>query len=124
MNKIKKKIKHLRSYDLFGYPISLSFRKKTSYKTVCGGFLSLLIIIFFISLCIYSIFRLFNKEYMETSKYLMNLGKKIGSLELNTNNFMLGVKFDNELLNNWSKSYINITLTQITQYRNLTNVGK
>ena len=61
---------------------------------------------------------------METSKYLINLGKELGSLELNTNNFMLAVKFDSDLLNNWSKSYINITLTQITQYRNLTNIWK
>lgn len=124
METIQKKIKFLKSYDLFGYPISLSFKKKSKYTTICGGILSLAIIIFFLLIFTYSIYKLFNQQYKETSKYMMNLGNQYGSLDLNTNNFMIAIKFDSESINNWSKPFINISMFQTTQYRNSTSTWK
>lgn len=117
-------LKFLKSYDMFGYPISLSFKKKSTYTTIWGGFFSIIVICLLTSLFTYSFYKLFNREYLETSKYIMNLGNEYGSLDLNTENFMIAMKFDSELINNWTQPFINITLLQVTQYRNITNTWK
>lgn len=124
MNTFQKNLKFLKTYDLFGYPISLSFKKKSTYTTICGGVLSLIIVSFLLIIFTYSIFKLFNQEYKETTKYITNLGNEYGDLNLNSDNFMVGVKFDNELLNNWTKPFMSVIMYQTTQFRNSTNTWK
>lgn len=114
----------LKRFDMFGYPVSLTFKKKTTYQTIYGGLFTLLLVFVFLIISVYSIYKLFNQDYKETFKYEMNLGETYGSLPLNSNNFMMAVKFDAEQLNNWTIPFINVSLIKVTQFRNETKTFK
>lgn len=124
MEFFQEKLKFLRKYDKFGYPISLSFKAKPTYNTICGGFFSIVIVIFFLFVSGYSFYKLFNQEYKETNKYILNLGSSFGDLQLNTDNFMMACKFDNDVLNNWTMPFMMVSLTQVRQFRNASGISK
>ena len=61
----------IRSFDLFGYPIELSFKNKHSHTTVFGGLLSFLflfIFLFFTIISCYDLFSLFSELYPKSEK--------------------------------------------------------
>ena len=124
MANFKRNFKFLKGFDMFGYPVSLSFKKNTTYQTIYGGFFTLLLVFAFLMISVYSIYKLFNQDYKETFKYETNLGETYGSLPLKGNNFMMAVKFDAEQLNNWTTPYINVSLIKVTQFRNETKTFK
>lgn len=117
-------LKMLSFLDIFGYQISLSFKKKTIHRTKCGGFISLTLFLFILGLSIYCLSRLFNEEYKENYTKIKRLGDNFGSLPLKGENFMLAVKFDNNLINDWDKPFLNITLTKTTNINNNSVLSK
>lgn len=119
-----KPFKLVRELDLFGYPISLSYNKKTHHKTKMGGFLTAMFLIFIIALTIYCILKLFNQEYKVNYKSTLRSTNHYGSISLNGNNFMMAVKFDSDLFNDWTKPLLNVTLVQTTQFRNKNGITK
>ncbi len=119
-----KKFKGFKKYDIFGYPIALTMKNEDSYKTVFGGLLTIGIITFFFGIVIYSFYKLFTKQNMETAKFEVNLGDSYGNLDLNDENLMLAIRFDQNVLNNWTKPFMNITLNHVTQFRNTSTVWK
>lgn len=124
MANFKLSFRFLKEFDMFGYPVSLSFKKNTTYQTIYGGFFTLLLVLVFLMISIYSMYKLFNQDYKETFRYEINLGDTYGSLPLKSENFMMAVKFDAEKLNNWTIPYINVSLIKVTQFRNETTTFK
>ena len=112
----------MRSLDIFGSPISLSFKKNKVFKTALGGFATFLLISFMLLVSIWAFYQLFNNEYLESSKYVRNLGDVYGPLALDSSNFMLAFRLSLNYLNNWTNPYVNVTLTQMIQYRNSTAI--
>lgn len=119
-----KSLKSLKSFDLFGYPISLTFQKKTQFTTILGGCITLIIKIFFFLLSLYSFYKLFSQEYEETSNFQNNLGEKYGDLKMDSSNFMLTLRFDQDLINNWANPFLNVNVVKVFQSRNGTKVSK
>ena len=124
MNSFFKHFKLIRDLDLFGYPISLSFNKKTHHQTKLGGFFTAIFLLFIIGLTAYCIFKLINKDYKLNYASMSRLTDHYGSIPLNGNNFMMAVKFDSDLFNDWDKPLLNITLIQTTQFRNKNGITK
>lgn len=110
-----KNVKLLKNLDIFGYPISLSFKDKTLYKSVCGGFFTLFLIMLMVILTCYCFFKLFNEDYKESYKYVSRLSESFGNLNMSTDNFMLALKFDAPLLNNWDQPLLNISFARIVK---------
>lgn len=118
------RLKFLKNLDIFGYMISLSFKKETLHKSLFGGINTMLLASFMIGLSIFCLFKLFNEDYKENYKYVGKLAGHFGSLDLNGRNFMMAAKFDNDLINNWTNPFLNITLTQTSQIRNQNGTTK
>lgn len=112
-----KRLEFLKNIDIFGYMISLSFKKETLHKTLFGGITTTLLAFFMAGLSIFCLFKLFNQDYKENYKYVGKLPGQFGSLDLNGHNFMMAAKFDDETINNWANPFLNITLTQTNQIR-------
>jgi len=121
---INKKIKFFKKCDIFGYPVTLTMKNESTYKTVFGGFLTIILIIFFFCVIIYSFYMLFTKQTLQTNKYELNLGANYGFLNLTDQDVMIAILFDDNNLNNWTHPYINVTMEVVTQYRNSTTVWK
>lgn len=121
---LSKKFKFFKKYDIFGCPVALTMKNEDTYKTIFGGIVTTILTIFFLGVILYSFFKLFTRQNMETNKYELNLGSSYGFLDLNQENFMLAVKFDAEILNNWTLPYMNLTLMHVTQFRNTSKVWK
>lgn len=119
MKNIRNKFKFLKNYDLFGHPVTLSMNEKTFYKTVFGGMVSFILEISFLLLIIYSLNQLFSNQYVQTSRYDINLIDSFGKLALNQKEFALALKFDTDILNNWTNPYMNISLIQTHLTRSL-----
>lgn len=124
MRSFLKSFKLVRRLDLFGYPISLSFKKKTHHKTELGGLLTFLFLIFIIALSSYCILKLFNQDYKVNYKSISRSTDHYGSISLYGNNFMMAVKFDNDFFNNWDKPLLNVTLVRTTQFRSKNGITK
>lgn len=124
MKKIKNRIKFLKNYDLFGHPITLTMKQGSTYKSVFGGVVSLIIEIVFLLLVLYSLIQLFSNKNLTISRDEINLGKSFGSLSLPPKELNFALKFDQDSLNNWTLPFINISLIHVTQYRNETNIFK
>jgi hypothetical protein len=116
--------KFLKEFDLFGYPVSLSFKRNPTFQTIYGGFFTLLLVLVFVMISVYSIYKLFKQDYKETFKYETNLGETYGALALDGKNFMIAVKFDAENLNNWTSPFINVSMIKVSQFRNETRTFK
>lgn len=119
-----KKFKFLKNYDLFGHPITLSWKEKTFYKTVFGGLVSFLIEIGFIILICFSISNLLTNQYVQTSNYEITLIETFGKLSLNQKELGLAIKFDNDVLNNWTTPFMSISLVQAYSIRTLDKINK
>lgn len=52
------------------------------------------------------------------------MNENYGQISLESRNFMLSVKFDQSLLNDWSHPFLNVTLTQTIQLKNSNNTIK
>lgn len=122
MKKIFKKFKFLRSFDIFGYPVTLTMKENYEYKSIFGGLLALLFQLFFLLIIIITCYRLFSYKYMTVSESANNLGSSYGVLELNQSSFRFALKFQNAILNNWTQPYFNITLYHVIQFRNTSSV--
>lgn len=122
MKKIVKKLKFLRNFDIFGYPVTLTMKENYEYKSIFGGFLAILFQIFFLLIIIITCYRLFTYNYMTVSESSNNLGSSYGVLELNQSSFRFALKFQNSILNNWTQPYFNITLYHVIQFRNTSSV--
>ena len=118
MFSISKKFKFFKKYDIFGCPVALTMKNEESYKTIFGGMLTVIINMFFLGVIVYSFFKLFTKQNLETAKYEINLGSTYGYSDLNSNNFMIAINFDQSVLNNWTLPFMNISLIHVTQFRN------
>lgn len=121
---LSKKFKFFKKYDIFGCPVALTMKNEDTYKTIFGGIVTSILTLFFLGVILYSFFKLFTRQNMETNKYELNLGSSYGFLDLNQENFMLAVKFDAEILNNWTLPFMNLTLMHVTQFRNTSKVWK
>lgn len=119
-----KLLKLLSQLDMFGYQISLSFKKKMIHKTKFGGILSMTIYLFILGLSFYSLLRLFNEEYKENYVKIKRLGESFGSIQLSGGNFMIAAKFDNELFNDWNNPLLSVTLSIVTEVNNGTSAKK
>ena len=120
MLNFQRKFKFFKQCDIFGYPIAFTMNKVSSFKTIFGGIMTSLLIFFFFGVIFYSFFKLFTNQNLETSKYELNLGSSYGFLELSDQNFMIAILFDQKILNNWTKPFINLTVNHVIQYRNST----
>lgn len=109
--------KLLRKLDIFGYPISLSSDRKTVHNTKFGGCFSFLLLSFFLIVGIVSFYKLFALQLVESNSFAVNLGAKTGCLNLGTDFFMVAVKTNVDLVNNWTNPFFNVTLSQNTQAR-------
>lgn len=121
---MKKFFKIFKNSDIFGHKMSLSFKKDTVHKTICGGLFSIALISFMLGLTIFCFVKLVNEDYKESYKSVIKLTENFGSLPLNGENFMIAIKFDQEIFNNWTLPFINISLVHATQYRNETSTYK
>ena len=124
MDSIKNKLKFFKKCDIFGYQIALRMKNDDYYKTVFGGILTFLIILFFICVTFYSFYMLFTRQTVQTNKYDINLGTKFGNLNISDQNYMIAIRFDADILNNWTNPFMNVTMRHVSQYRNTTSLWK
>ena len=54
--------KNLRSMDMYGKPVELTFKGKQGFKTKFGGTISLLLLMFLVAISIYKTAQLVNRE--------------------------------------------------------------
>ena len=54
----------------------------------------------------------------------MNLGNDYGFITLDEKNLNFAVKFNQNIINNWTRPYINLTVLHTTQFRNATGTFK
>ena len=99
-------------------------KKDYAYKTIFGGVMTLFLMISMVALIVYSFSRLFLKEDMYVNKYQVNLKSEYGHIDLNDENFMIAMKFDDESLNNWTNPFMNLSLIHVVQYRNETTLWR
>ena len=59
--------KFITDLDLFGVPVMLTYRGKTSFNTMCGGVVSVLLMLFLVGLFVYELYM----EYKYPSFYIM-----------------------------------------------------
>ena len=107
----------LKRFDIFGYPVSLSSQNKTTHTTKLGGFLTILMLSFFVIVGITSLYKLFRIELIGSTNFTQKLGAHYGSLPLGVQSFMLAVKFNVEAINNFTNPYMNVSFVQTTQSR-------
>lgn len=124
MIQISKKLKLFKKIDIFGAPINLKLKEDDTFKTIFGGLVTSLLVSFFLVAIAYSFYLLFTKQDRGTQKYDLNLGSSFGFLELKKENFMLAIKLNQDILNNWENPYMNITLLHVTQFRNSSGAWK
>lgn len=124
MEKLLKKMKFLKNFDLFGYPVTLTLEKDNSYRTIFGGLMALLFQMFFVSIIIVSLHDLFSYKNTTISYSQKNLGTNYGTLELNQSSLNFALKFQSSILNDWKTPYFNISLYHVTQFRNTSSVYK
>lgn len=115
---------NIRNLDIFGCPINLTMRKDYSYKSSFGGIMTLFLMVSMVALIVYSFSRLFLKKDLYVNKYQVNLKSEYGYLDLNHDNFMIAMKFDDETLNNWTSPFMNLSLVHVVQYRNETSLWR
>ncbi len=120
MLNFQRKFKIFKQCDIFGYPIAFTMNNKNSFKTIFGGLLTSILIFFFFGVIFYSFFKLFTNQNLETLKYESNLGNSYGFLQLSDQNFMIAIRFDQSILNNWTKPYMDLKVIHVIQYRNST----
>lgn len=57
-----------KSFDMYSRPVTLTYKKHNSYRTVIGGLVSLLILIIILALFGILFFQMLNKEYIKMQK--------------------------------------------------------
>ncbi|KAM3131032.1 hypothetical protein pb186bvf_016844 [Paramecium bursaria] len=104
----------LRNFDIFGQSTSLTFRKEQLYRTVFGGFMSLLIVAFVVSFFYANIISFFSLEKISAKNQLF-FNKDPGRVVLSKDKYMIAVQIDQpDFLTN---PYFNVTLEQRHYYR-------
>ena len=91
-------LKQLRKIDIFGYPITLKFRGKDTFRTAVGGIFTLAIVLGLLSYFIIMLKQMVTNEYSQ----VYNSVKKIGNIaidktinfNLTTSNFDIALNFD------------------------------
>lgn len=116
--KFAKKVKFLKNFDLFGYPVTLTMKENYRYRSIFGGCITLLFLLFLTAIILASLIGIFSYQHMNTSESQKNLGTTYGVLELNQSTLNLALKFEDPRLNNWTTPYFNISLIHFTQFRN------
>ncbi|CAD8078632.1 unnamed protein product [Paramecium sonneborni] len=104
----------LKSIDIFGQSINLSFRKEEQYKTSMGGFLSICIIGTIISFFYSNIINFFAKLNV-TSTQEFTFADDPDILILNQEHFMFAVQIEQD--NFTTNPYFNISVEQRHYYR-------
>lgn len=116
--KFLKKFKFLKSFDIFGYPVTLTMKENYRYKSIFGGCITLLFLLFLIVIILVSVVGIFSYQHMNVSESQKNLGTTYGVLDLNQKTLDFALKFEDPRLNNWTIPYFNISLIHFTQFRN------
>ena len=120
MQKLKKKMKFLKKFDLFGRSVTLTMKKHLSYKTIFGGCLAVMLQILFVVIILFSLYQLLAQQNFKSNLFTINLGNSYGFLNLNEKILNFALKFDADEFNNWTRPYMNITFVHVTQFRNST----
>ncbi|CDW73028.1 UNKNOWN [Stylonychia lemnae] len=91
-------LKHLkvliRSLDLFGTPIKLTFKNKSTYTSLFGGFVSLIMMIWYLYLVISSFISMVNRDFHSISKSvdIRNQAVDKRAVTLTSQNFDVGAQ--------------------------------
>lgn len=118
MKKLKTFFKTLKTFDMFGKPITLTMNNKDTFKTVLGGLISCSFKLFFLVFAIYSLYTLFSQKNLSSIQSVHDLGFSYGSFPLDEKTFNLALKFDSSILNNWVRPFVNISFSHVIKFRN------
>ena len=124
MQTIRRWLRSIKSYDMFGKPITLTMHQDDTYKTVFGGLATFILKIFFLLFIIYSFQQLFTNRNFKSERFDVNLGSNKGYLILDENIFNFAIMFDVPAINNWTNPFVNISFLHVTQFRNETSLYK
>ena len=91
---MKKISSFIKSFDLFGSPVELSFDRNHSHHTACGGVISGCFLIIFLYFTLISCYDLFTYRTIKyTRKVHHQKSGNTNPLDLNTNNSMFAFRF-------------------------------
>lgn len=124
MRKFLKKFKHFKTFDIFGYPITLSMKQDSCYHTIFGGIMTFGFIALFIPIIAYSLFNLFSLKNLTVSRSEIISANSYGFIDLDQETLHFALRFQESVLNNWTKPFMNITLLYIQQIRNTSSTTK
>jgi hypothetical protein len=96
---------------MFGYPVTLYYQKEDRYKTVLGGVISLMLVVFFIVLYFGNIAAFLNKTEITSVSYT-TFTPIPTLLNLDASNFMFALNFNQGESNIVDLPYFNVSVVQ------------
>mmetsp|Transcript_26240 Transcript_26240/g.23225 ORF Transcript_26240/g.23225 Transcript_26240/m.23225 type:complete len:138 (+) Transcript_26240:1-414(+) len=109
----------VESSDMFSKPISLTYKRKSNFQTLYGGFVSLFIVFFMLSYGIRLSVQMFQRGATDKSTSSVINGSVSNPIDYYTglNNFSLAVFIENDITGEqlYDPTYLNLTFIQGTQ---------
>lgn len=124
MKRFLKTFKCFKTFDIFGYPITLTMKEDSCYHTTFGGIMTFGFIALFIPIIAYSFYNLFSLKKISVNRTEVSNANSYGVIDLNQETLHFALKFQEPVFNNWTKPFMNITLLHIQQIRNISSTIK